>query len=66
MLAGIAGVTGAAAAAGAGAAGTGSMVGAVGAPAEAARPEGWLRILPSHWPERGGLDGFFAVRLVRV
>ncbi|MDR3513091.1 MAG: RsmB/NOP family class I SAM-dependent RNA methyltransferase [Caulobacteraceae bacterium] len=35
-----------------------------GAPEAAARPEGWLRILP-HQAE-GGLDGFFATRLVRV
>lgn len=27
--------------------------------------EGDLRTLPSHWPEIGGLDGFYAVRLVR-
>lgn len=27
--------------------------------------EGALRTLPSHWPERGGLDGFYAARLVR-
>ena len=39
---------------------------AVGAPAEALTPEGWLRILPSMWAERGGLDGFFAARLERV
>ncbi len=26
-------------------------------------PEGALRTLPSHWPEYGGLDGFYAVRL---
>ncbi len=38
---------------------------AVGAPAEAVTPEGWLRILPSQWPEHGGLDGFFAARLER-
>jgi 16S rRNA (cytosine967-C5)-methyltransferase len=37
----------------------------VGAPLESAAPEGWLRILPSHWAERGGVDGFFAARLVR-
>lgn len=36
-----------------------------GAPAEALRPEGWLRILPSQMAEIGGLDGFFAVRLIR-
>jgi 16S rRNA (cytosine967-C5)-methyltransferase len=39
---------------------------AVGAPADALTPEGWLRILPSQWPEHGGLDGFFAARLERV
>jgi 16S rRNA (cytosine967-C5)-methyltransferase len=39
---------------------------ALGAPPEALTPEGWLRILPSQWPEHGGLDGFFAARLERV
>jgi len=39
---------------------------AVGAPEASLRPEGWLRILPSHWAERGALDGFFAVKLVRA
>lgn len=29
-------------------------------------PEGFLRVLPSHLPEFGGLDGFFAVRLRRA
>jgi 16S rRNA (cytosine967-C5)-methyltransferase len=33
-----------------------------GAP-EAAVPDGWLRLLPQHLP--GGVDGFFAARLVR-
>jgi 16S rRNA (cytosine967-C5)-methyltransferase len=28
-------------------------------------PAGEFRSLPSHWPELGGLDGFFACRLVR-
>jgi 16S rRNA (cytosine967-C5)-methyltransferase len=28
-------------------------------------PDGDLRTLPSHWPTIGGLDGFYAVRLVR-
>jgi 16S rRNA (cytosine967-C5)-methyltransferase len=28
-------------------------------------PEGFLRTTPSAWAERGGLDGFFAARLVR-
>ena len=38
----------------------------LGAPAEALTPEGWLRILPSMWAEKGGLDGFFIARLDRV
>jgi 16S rRNA (cytosine967-C5)-methyltransferase len=28
-------------------------------------PEGYLRTTPSAWPELGGLDGFFAARLMR-
>jgi len=28
--------------------------------------EGALRSLPSHWPDIGGLDGFYAARLVRA
>jgi 16S rRNA (cytosine967-C5)-methyltransferase len=39
---------------------------AVGAPEAALAGEGWLRILPSQWPEQGGLDGFFAARLERA
>ncbi|HEY3812099.1 MAG TPA: RsmB/NOP family class I SAM-dependent RNA methyltransferase [Caulobacteraceae bacterium] len=39
--------------------------GEAGAPEAAVTPEGWLRILPSQWPETGGLDGFFAARFVR-
>lgn len=39
---------------------------ALGAPVEALTPEGWLRILPSMWAEKGGLDGFFVARLDRV
>ena len=39
---------------------------ALGAPAEALAREGWLRILPSMWPEHGGLDGFFVARLDRA
>ncbi len=27
--------------------------------------EGWLRTTPALWPEHGGMDGFFAARLVR-
>ena len=38
----------------------------VGAPSEALTPEGWLRILPSLWAEKGGLDGFFIARLDRI
>lgn len=38
----------------------------VGAPDEALTPEGWLRILPAHWPEKGGLDGFFIALLERA
>lgn len=32
---------------------------------EAITAEGYLRTHPAMWPERGGLDGFFAARLVR-
>lgn len=39
---------------------------AVGAPEDALASEGWLRLLPSQWSERGGLDGFFAARLERA
>ena len=28
-------------------------------------PAGTLRTLPCHWSERGGMDGFFAARLIR-
>ncbi len=28
-------------------------------------PDGALRTLPSHWPDIGGLDGFYAARLIR-
>ena len=38
----------------------------LGAPDEALTPEGWLRILPSMWAEKGGLDGFFIARLDRT
>ncbi len=33
---------------------------------EAVTAEGWLRTWPSFWPERGGMDGFFAARFRRV
>jgi 16S rRNA (cytosine967-C5)-methyltransferase len=32
---------------------------------EAITPEGYLRTHPGMWPEWGGMDGFFAARLVR-
>lgn len=37
-----------------------------GVTADMLTPEGWLRALPSHWPDHGGLDGFFAARLTRL
>ncbi len=37
----------------------------VGGQTEFIDPHGNLRTLPGHWPERGGLDGFFAARFVR-
>ncbi len=32
---------------------------------EAVTPEGCLRTTPAMWPGRGGMDGFFAARLIR-
>jgi len=32
---------------------------------EALTPEGWIRILPFHLKEYGGMDGFFIARLIR-
>jgi 16S rRNA (cytosine967-C5)-methyltransferase len=32
---------------------------------EALTPEGYLRTTPALWPERGGMDGFFAARFVK-
>jgi 16S rRNA (cytosine967-C5)-methyltransferase len=29
-------------------------------------PDGDLRTLPSHWPEIGGLDGFYVARVRRI
>jgi hypothetical protein len=43
-----------------------ALLAEIGAPDEALNPEGWLRILPSQWAERGGVDGFFAARLERI
>jgi 16S rRNA (cytosine967-C5)-methyltransferase len=31
---------------------------------EALTPEGWLRTHPGLWAERGGMDGFFAARMM--
>ncbi len=31
---------------------------------EALTPEGYVRTHPGMWPERGGMDGFFAARLI--
>lgn len=39
--------------------------GEAGVPAEFLTPDGELRTRPDLWPGRGGLDGFFAVRLRR-
>ncbi|MGI4818256.1 MAG: RsmB/NOP family class I SAM-dependent RNA methyltransferase [Janthinobacterium lividum] len=38
---------------------------AVGAPSEALTKEGWLRIMPGQWADRGSLDGFFIACLQR-
>jgi 16S rRNA (cytosine967-C5)-methyltransferase len=38
----------------------------VGGLSEAITAKGELRTLPCHWPDRGGLDGFFAARLRRL
>jgi 16S rRNA (cytosine967-C5)-methyltransferase len=32
---------------------------------QAVTPEGWVRTLPSLWPDRGGIDGFFIGRAER-
>lgn len=37
----------------------------IGGMAEAITRDGDLRTLPSQWPELGGLDGFYAARLIR-
>jgi 16S rRNA (cytosine967-C5)-methyltransferase len=33
---------------------------------EARTPEGFLRTHPGMWPERGGMDGFFAARMTKT
>lgn len=37
----------------------------VGGLADLLTPEGYVRCLPSHLQDKGGMDGFFAVRLIR-
>ncbi len=37
----------------------------LGAMPEALTPEGFLRTHPALWAERGGMDGFFAMRLIK-
>ena len=37
----------------------------IGGLGEALTPLGELRTLPSLWPERGGMDGFYAARFAR-
>ena len=38
----------------------------IGGLAEAITPEGDLRTLPCHWSDRGGMDGFYAARLLKA
>ena len=38
----------------------------VGAPTEALTKEGWLRVLPGQWDDKGSLDGFFIALLERT
>jgi 16S rRNA (cytosine967-C5)-methyltransferase len=38
----------------------------LGGSAEFVTAEGDLRTLPCHWPDKGGLDGFYAARLRRL
>jgi 16S rRNA (cytosine967-C5)-methyltransferase len=38
----------------------------IGAPPEWVTPEGDLRTLPCHLAEHDGIDGFYAVRLVKL
>lgn len=44
----------------------GFAAGELAAVPEALTPEGFLRTHPGLWPERGGMDGFFAARLTRA
>jgi 16S rRNA (cytosine967-C5)-methyltransferase len=36
-----------------------------GLPEDAITADGDLRTLPSMWPEHGGMDGFYAARLIK-
>ena len=36
-----------------------------GLPESAITADGDLRTLPSMWPEHGGMDGFYAARLIK-
>jgi 16S rRNA (cytosine967-C5)-methyltransferase len=38
----------------------------IGAPPEAVTTSGELRTLPCHWADKGGMDGFYAVKLRRL
>ncbi len=41
-------------------------VGEIGGLAEAITPAGDVRTLPCHWPDQGGLDGFYIARMRRI
>lgn len=38
---------------------------ALGVPRDWLTKDGYLRTLPSYWPKRGGMDGFFVAKLVK-
>ncbi len=42
------------------------QVGEIAGADEFITPDGDVRTLPSHWSDKGGLDGFFAARLMRA
>jgi 16S rRNA (cytosine967-C5)-methyltransferase len=39
---------------------------ALDVPREWLTPEGYLRTFPSYWPQKGGMDGFFIAKLVKI
>lgn len=39
---------------------------ALGVPHEWLTSQGYLRTLPSYWPDKGGMDGFFIAKLVKT